>query len=324
MRRRLIKQGIGALTVTLPKNWVSKHNLNAGDEIEMEEYERTLLLKTEGKSNALTKTIINIDNLIQPLIWRYIISAYRLGYDEIIVKFSNIDKIYDVRLSSLGILEKKGKMGVIEIIQDVVSRCIGAEVIDQEDNFCVIKDLGETSEKEFDNTLRRIFLLLLSMAEDSLEGFKNMKKNLKQIVQSNDTNIDRFVDFCLRVLNKRGYKEYNKTSVIYSIILLLEFTGDEYKRIAIHHSEIKNAEVSQRLISIYENVNKLLNLYYEFFYKFDEKKAIEAYEFDERLHKEIENSKSRLNEKEKEILHHLKKIRRYVIDLLQLRIDLEN
>ncbi len=321
MRRRLIKQGGGALTVTLPKNWISRYGLGAGDEIEIEEHERSLFLKTEGTGNVLTKKIINIDNFNQPLIWRHIISAYRLGYDEIIVKFSDINKIYDVKLSSVGALEKKGKIGVIEIIQDVISRCIGLEVIDQEENFCIIKDLGETSEKELDNTLRRIFLLVLSMAEDSLEGFKDMKKNLRQIVQSNDTNIDRFVDFCLRVLNKRGYKQYNKTNVIYSIILLLEFIGDEYKKIAIHHSEMKNVKISRGLIDIYEDVNKLLHWYYEFFYKFDEKRAIEIYEFDEKLRKNIKSSK--LSEEEKEILHHLKKIRRYVIDLLQLKIDLE-
>jgi len=323
MRRKLIKQGIGALTITLPKNWTSKYGLEGGDEIEMEEHEKTLLLKTEGKSSVLAKKVIKIDNLTQSLIWRYIISAYRLGYDDIIIKFSDIEKVYDIRLSSLGVLEKKGKMGTIEVIQDVVSRCIGLEVIDQGDDFCIIKDLGETSEKEFDNTVRRIFLLLLSMAEDSLKGFKNIRKNLRQSVQSSDANIDRFEDFCLRVLNKRGYKEFNKTSIIYSIILLLEFIGDEYKRIAIHHSEMKDTRISQRLTDIYENVNKLLNLYYELFHKFNEGKAIEIYEFNDRLDKDIEASNLRLNDEEKEILHHLKKIRRYVTDLLQLKIDLE-
>jgi len=323
MKRRLIKQGVGALTITLPKEWISKCRLEAGDEIDMEEHDKTLFLRTDGKSKSLLKKIINIDNFNQPLIWRHIISAYRLGYDEIIVKFSDINKVYDIKFSSLGALEKRGKMGVIEVVQDVVSRCIGLEVIDQEDNFCVVKDLGETSEKEFDNTLRRIFFLLLSMAEDSLEGFIDVKKNLKQTVISSDTNIDRFQDFCLRVLNKKCYKIYNKTSLIYSVLLMLESIGDEYKRIALHHAEMKNTKTNQRLIDIYEDVNKLLNLYYELFYKFDEKKINDIYEFDERLHKDIEASKLRLNDIEKEILHHLKKIRKFIMDLLQLKIDLE-
>ena len=323
MKRKLIKQGANALTITLPKKWVFRHKLNPGDELEIEEHDKSIFLSTDGKNNASIKKTINIDKFNQLLIWRHIISAYRLGYDEIIVEFSDINKMYDIEFSSLGILEKGNRMGVIETLQDVVSRCIGLEVIDQGDNFCVIKDLGETSVKEFDNTLRRIFLLLLSMAEDSFEGLKNEKKNLKQLVKSNDVNIDRFEDFCLRVLNRKGYKEYDKTSTIYSIVLLLEFIGDEYKRIAVHYSEIKKTKINNLLIDIYGNVNKLLNLYYELFYKNDMKKAIEIYELNGRLNHDIKKYNSRLNEEEKEILHHLKKIKTYVVDLLQLKIDLE-
>ena len=131
MRRKLIKQGIGALTITLPKEWISQYNLEAGDEIEIDENNKNLLLIAEGKSGTLTKTEINIDGMDQFLIWRYLISLYRLGYDEITLTFSDINKKYDIKLSSLGSLERKIQMRIIEVIKDIVNRFIGFEIIDQ-------------------------------------------------------------------------------------------------------------------------------------------------------------------------------------------------
>lgn len=320
MKRKLIKQGIGALTITLPKDWISKHGLKAGDEIEMEEIEKNLLLRTEGKRGILRKTIIDIDNFSQALIWRYLMSAYRLGYDEITIKFSNIEKIYDIKFSSLDVLESRIKMSTMEVIQDIISRFIGMEIIEHGKNYCVIKDLGETSEKEFDNSLRRIFFLLLSMAEESLSNLKQKTQNIKNSIVNIDTIIDKFTDFCLRVLNKMGYKKLNKTNSIYSIILLLEFIGDEYKKIVVHTNSSK-IKFDSKLINTYEDVNKLLNLFYELFYKFNEKGIAEIYDLDEQLANKINSLK--LNNEEKEILHHLKKIKRYITDLVQLRIDFE-
>ena len=167
MKRKLIKQGMGALTITLPRSWISKYELKSGDEVEVDEQEKTLLLRLDGKSDILRKTEISIDNFDQVLIWRFFTGVYRSGYDEIILRFSDIEKFYEVELSSFGILEKKIKIRTIEVIQDVVSRCVGMEIVNQGKNFCVIKDLGETGEKKFDDALRNFFLFLLSMADES-------------------------------------------------------------------------------------------------------------------------------------------------------------
>ena len=132
-----------------------------------------------------------------------------------------------------------------------------------------------------------------------------------------------FTDFCLRLLNKKGYRDFRKVSTIYAIILLLEFVGDEYKKIASHVSELKTNKINSKLNSIYERVNKLLNLFYELFYKFEEKKLIEICKLDKESISDIKILLLKLSDEEKEVIHHLKKIRRIIVDLLQLRIDLE-
>ncbi|MEN9626010.1 MAG: hypothetical protein RL557_338 [archaeon] len=320
MKRRLIKQGVGALTITVPKDWISRYGLKAGDEVEMNEVEKTLIVRAEGTSGVLRKKTIDIDHLSQTLLWRYIMAAYRAGYDEITIKFSNSEKKYDIKLSSLAALEKKMKMNTLEVIQDAVNRFIGLEIIDHGENYCVINSLGEISEKEFSITLRRIFLLLLSMAEESLAGLEGKTKNRGHIIASTDVNVDKFADFCLRALHKRGYEKLDKTSVMYSIILLLEFIGDEYKKIAAHVNNSK-IKYDSALITIHERINNLLNLFYGLFYSFDEKKANELYEKDEQLTEKM--NAARFNKEGSELVHHLKKIKRYITDLMQLRIDLE-
>ncbi len=321
MKRRIVKHGSNTLTVSLPAKWCKRFNIKNGDEIDVEEQGRSILLKTEGTCNLLTK-VINIDGLNQELIWRSFISAYREGYNEIILKFSDIGKTYDVSLSSLRILEKRLKMRTMEIIHDVVSRCIGMEIIEQEKNFCIVKDLGETSQKEFENTLRRVFLLLISVAEESLNGVKEKSESLEYSVVSIDVNIDRFSDFCMRVLNKIGYKDSNKTNKLYAIIIILEMLGDDYKKIVINFSESKNKEIRPKLINLYEEINKLLNMFYEFFYKFDNKKAMDIYEKNEQIN-EYTKTINKLNELEVRILGLLFKIRTEIADLVYMKMDFE-
>lgn len=321
MKRKIVKHGSNTLTVSLPAKWCKQFNIKNGDEIEIEEQNTYLLLKLERKNEELKKIIINIDNLTQSLIWRSFIAAYRSGYDEIIMKFSDIERKYEVELSGLKILEKKIKMDTIEIIQDVTSRCIGMEIIEQENNLCVIKGLGETSEKEFGSALRRIFLLILSMAEDSFLEIKKPSKSLKYIIWSADKSVDKFTDFCLRILNKKGYKDFRKTNCIYSIIILLEFIGDEYKRIVSHINESKK-DISPELKKIFGDINQILNFFYLIFYRFEDKKAVEINELEREISEKIKRSYKIFSNEEIEILHHLKKIKRGIIDLLQLTIEL--
>ena len=79
---------------------------------------------------------------------------YRKGYDEIRVKFNKPTTKH----------HKIGKdVTVVSSIHKEVGRLNGLEVIQQKENFCLIKDISEGNIKEFDNVLRRIFLLLVDM-----------------------------------------------------------------------------------------------------------------------------------------------------------------
>ena len=93
MKRRIIKQGHNTLTVTLPSKWVQLFNLKPGDEIEINERENGLFLSTEKHDDEL-KTEVDITGFDIATIWKYIMSVYREGYDEVKIIFDPMKK-YD-------------------------------------------------------------------------------------------------------------------------------------------------------------------------------------------------------------------------------------
>ncbi len=319
MKRKVIRQGNNTLTVTLPRKWTTKFGVKTGDEINVEEQDKALVISAE-KTSSMTTANVSLHGFNQPLLWRHIISAYRAGHDTIEIKFDP-DASYPNIYTSYADFKKKITMTPIEVVRDAFNGLIGMEIIDHKKDSCIVKDLGEVSDKEFDNALRRIFFLIEGMAEDNLQLMKEKNEAIFKNIDITDTTVDRFADYCLRVLNKKGYKQFRKTPVIYSVVLLLEYIGDEYKRVS-RHIFLSKRKSSANGMEIFENTNKLLSLFHSVFYDFKKDKMIQLYEETEKLKKKISTNK--LNEDEKEIAHHLKKITRFITDLLQLRIDLES
>lgn len=331
MKRKIIKQGHNTLTITIPSKWANTNNLKPGDEIELKEEGKNLTVTAARKNEEPSSITIDITGLSTPLLWRYISSAYRDGYDEIHVKWEDNYKGYRNLYTAFSydtldpLLKNHGvELTQIEAIQALCNRFVGAELIDQKMKSCVIKELVEPSYKEFHNSLRRIFLLLLQMADEVDESVKgnNISKERLRAIHMVDTNLDRFEDFCLRVLNKHGYEDDpNKRSIMHSIIFLLELIGDEYKRLSIHLLEAKNLTKDTKDFT--NKINKQLRNFYDLFYSFSKEKVINIYNFDKELASIYKKIAPKSPVIDSEVLHHLKKIARFVISLTELRIDME-
>ena len=329
IKRKIIKQGHNTLTITLPKQWCDKYSIEAGHEIELSEQGEMLNIIPE-KSLKLPDITVDVQGLTPLVIWRYVSSVYRAGYDEFRILFDNpkIKERYTAfSYNTLDLLYsnengKKPVLSPVEVIQLIINRCIGVEIIDQKENSCVVKQLGETSHREFDNALRRIFLLLLSFSEEINESMKKgeRKETLKS-VHLIDTNIDRFTDFCLRVLNKKGYKDFRKTPTMHSILFILEMIADEFKKISIHLMDAK--KITKNTEDLFKVQHDQLRNYYNLFYGFTKEGCLAMYEHDKKGHTFNVDLFKELSNDEKEVLHHMKKIGIYITSLIELRIDLE-
>ncbi len=322
MKRKIIKQGHNTLTITLPSKWAKRFNLQAGEEINLIERENGLFFSSE-KIDKPSEITIDITGLNVLLIWKHVNTAYRAGYNKIIVKFSP-DELFDSPYKYFAhyILDptftKNKNLTPVELVHQISARQIGFEVIEYGKDFCILQEIGQSTSKEFDSSLRRIFLLLLHMSEGIINDLEKGKISFLEKVHNVDVEIDKFHDFCARVLNKTGIEEPSKSSLTFTLIFLLELVGDEFKHLAIQliKKDPKKSN-SKKFISLLNLINEQTNLLYELYYKYDREKLKTLFN----LNKEFsEKASSNANGYKEDIQVTIESINRYMDALSEVLI----
>ena len=155
MKRKIIKQGHNTLTITLPSEWTKRFNVKAGSEVDLVEKDNGIFFTTE-KADENKTAEIDISPMDNPTIWKYMMSIYREGYDEIRVKFDTNMKLdepykffthyrYDKNHG-----RKAEKQNPVEFMHKIVNRFIGFEVVDYGKNFVLIKEIYKIMSKNND------------------------------------------------------------------------------------------------------------------------------------------------------------------------------
>jgi len=266
IKRKVIQIANSTQLVSLPRKWSQKYGVKKGDEIEVEENGNKIILSID--KGVETRSIeIDVTGLDRTTMLYYLQSLYRMGYDEIKVNFNNPTTIH-FRINK--------NINVITVIHAEVNRLIGYEIIQQKENFCIIKDISTSSIKEFDNVLRRIFLLINDASSDLLKGAKEMNIGLLETLEEKHDSITKFISYCARLLNKYGYPDYKKTAVLYHILISLDRLTDVLKNAGRDLQKFKH-KLDGKTIQLLTLIDGNINLYSEFFYKFDLKKAVDIY-----------------------------------------------
>jgi len=86
MKRRIIKQGHSTLTITLPSDWTKRFNLQGGAEVDVLDKDNGLFITTE-KNDSFKVAEFDITGMDIPTVWKYFMSVYREGYDEVLIKY---------------------------------------------------------------------------------------------------------------------------------------------------------------------------------------------------------------------------------------------
>jgi phosphate uptake regulator len=322
MIRKIIRQGHNTLTITLPSEWVKRFNLKAGEEINLIERENGLFLSTE-RINKPSEITIDVDNLNTMLIWKYVSTAYRAGYDKIIVKFPK-DRIFNSPYKYFAhylvdpLYEKKDELNGQEFFHQLADRFIGFEIIDYGDDFCILKEIGQSTSKEFESSLRRIFLLLLHLSEGIIGDLTHNKTGFLDKVHNLDVQVDKFHDFCARVLNKTGLEEPIKSNLISTLIFLLELVGDEFKHLAVQLRKKNQKEInSKKIIESLNAINDELKIFYELNYQYDKEKMKALAEMNKHFLEKVDSKKSGLKE---DVQVTIESINRYIDVLSEILV----
>ncbi|MEW5896711.1 MAG: phosphate uptake regulator PhoU [Nanoarchaeota archaeon] len=254
MKRRVIKQGNNTLTITLPRKWAEKFNVKVGDELEVEEKVNSLIINCQ-KEISLNKIKLDLDNL-SPLINRTLLKIYEEGYDEVELSYS--------------------KSELAQNIRPVLNECIGFEIIQQGNKTCTIKDISGILNFDFKTMLRRLFLILKGILEDSYIFLQNSDFETLKNITFREFEVNKLSHVCLRYLNKKNDNDIKEAFNFYLVVYLLELIGDDYKYFfdLILKKEIK---LNDSLLKNYQKLNIFFNEVYTFvFDNTNKQKAVEA------------------------------------------------
>ena len=311
-QRKLIQHGLSSLTVALPLKWLKARDLKKGETLFVDEEGDKLVISTE-KSIKIGKISKNITGLDRTSILLYVQSLYRFGYDEIEIIFDQPIIIHH---------RTKEKVNVSSVVHKIVNRLIGAEVIEQSEKRIVIKTLAKEAGEDFKIVLRRVFLLLNEASEILLQGIKEHNLNKISTIEEMHDNINKFISYCLRLLNKFGYPDVKKTSLYYHIIASLDKIMDILKYNARDYLN-KKKRFAKETIIILENINKSIRLYYDLFYSFDISTINRLSENRDNIKDLIKSKTKKLPHEELIYITNMKQILEIILDLTEFRMGLE-
>ncbi len=247
IKRKVVLHGNSTLTISLPSTYVKKFNIKKGDELDVEEQGTILKIKTNKEilRESIYKDVGNLNRFGRACIT----AAYRDGRNKISLKFND--------------------PSFLETVQEVLSReIIGFEIVKHEDRFCVLKDLSGISEEEFDTALRRSWLLTLDLANDTFNAMKNNDFKSLEKMHLRDRSVNKFTNYCTRIITKRGYKNPEKNGLVYRFVRNLEEIADQYQYLATYCSQVK-PKISKDVFAVFKEINLNLKTFYDLFYKTD-------------------------------------------------------
>ncbi len=279
MKRKLVRQGAATLMVSLPSKWAKKNHLKKGAEINLEEIDNNLVLSRDSITSK-KQTKINITNQTESSIRTVLVNAYRAGYDKITIQFDE---------------EKKYQI----ILNTIDTYLIGFEVIKKEKNHCIIENITEPSEDQFDILLKKIFYNTNRLIQDTEERLKNKTKfqDYKEVV----LKIHQYDNFCRRVISKRNL--YGSNSNLFWAFLTLFIHGQR----EIYHLNkfLEKNKINYKDFTIYNKLKQIYNLLQEGYLNKDISKLEKIHEIEKiAIYKDYYN----LAQKGKEqniINHHL-------------------
>lgn len=309
MKRKVIQIADSTQLISLPRKWCLQHGINKGDELEVEEHGNRLMVLTE-RDTELGAVEVDITELDRTSIIYLIRGLYKKGYDEIKLVFRRPTTTH-VRLN------KETK--VISTIHEEVNRLTGMEIVQQKENFCILKSISKPTDKELDNMVRRVFILLMDATRDLIQAAKNNDQLLMEtVVNEKHDTITKFISYCLRIMNKIRNEDINTHFLYHSIAGLDKIT--DLLRISGRDMKGYNTKLNKESIAILDMIYDSFEHYHALFYKFSLETVRKLNDNKERINNRIDAVASKLPPQEILLLSNTHQSLELLRDLTEARM----
>ena len=297
MKRKVIKLADTTYVVSLPLKWARKHKIQKGQQVEVQERGTQITIIAKGEA-PLKKGKFEAQKFGQ-IVKRAFDAMYKIGYDEIEINYNN-------------------KYQLKEVEDSVNSEAMTFEIVKQEKNKCIVRSITEASDKEFDSVLRRTVLLLKVMGEDLLKAIQEKDYDTIANIRDLEKTNNKLTHYLRRALNKHGYKDPEKTNVMYTLAEQLEKLADEFKYLCNFLTDKRNRKLtlSGKTIILFEKLNKSLDIFSKIFFDLKPEKAVE---FDEIKKNVIQTSIELFQTqpaKEVVVIHYILNLEQELFDML--------
>ena len=312
MKRKVIQIAGSTQLISLPRQWCIQQNIKKGAELEIEEQGSKVIVWAE-RDPVKKEVEVDITPLDRSSIMYIIRALYRAGYTTMTLRFKKqLTPHYRSR-------EEKR---IISVIHEEVNRLSGLEIIEEKENVIVLRGISEMDAGEFETILRRVFMLILDTYHDLLTGIKNNDKVLIETIEQKHDTITKFVSYCLRLLNIKGYKKSEKITFLYHIIASLDKITDVVKY-AARRARALSKKMAPPAIVVVDQIYKTLQLYHEFFYKFDVEKVRRLSEMKENVKISVVQLSKKIPHDQVIIINNLEHSLEIMLDIVEARISIE-
>jgi phosphate uptake regulator len=287
MKRKLIQLSTSTSVISLPRAWVLKNKLVKGEDLNVEETNNVLSISCSRERQIESSKEIDISELEGRMMWITIDAAYTAGYDSIVINTK----------------DRKQSASLRDVVRFFPGMIIHEERLER----VVFKDLSKGSRGDVDKILNRIFNLTINLFEDSLDFLGKKEWDSLCKVKELDHNINAYVSYCLRQINKFGYERFTKIGTIHTYTKVLEIMADKICCLFLGICEdrkigSKEMELLGKLLDLYGMAQKL-------HFKFSVKSMVE-----------LEKKRQKLLESLAGINDHVKL---YMTEVIELFFDLE-
>ena len=243
--RRVQMTGGASFVVTLPKDWAEKQKIKKNDPVGMTVQPDGTLMITKNTTEEILQQVKEIDcsTITDPaFLFRLLIGTYIMGFNVI------------------HLTTKKGFPPFVRsVVRDFTQMTIGQEVVEETESVIAIKDLLNPVEMPFENTIKRMFVIVKNMHKDAITALDTHNKTLAEDVISRDIDADRLNWLIARQTNTiMLYASLSRKMGIspdmamhyYILSRIIERIGDHAVRIAEHAIPIIEMNLDKQTINI--------------------------------------------------------------------------
>ncbi len=250
--RRVQMTGGSSFVVTLPKDWVQEMRIKKNDPVGLITQADGTLLVTKKTTEEPVQRVkeIDIGHITDPsFLFRILIGTYITGFTTI-------------RISS----KQRFPPFVRTVVRDFTQMTIGQEVVEETDTLIMIKDLLNPSEMPFDNTIKRMFVIVRNMHEDAIAALEKHNHTLATDVINRDMDSDRLNWLIARQTNmimqnpslSRKMEVSVGMAMYYHLIgRIIERIGDHAVRIAENARPVLDADLDPKIVDALKKASVL-------------------------------------------------------------------